>query len=139
MRSKKLDVETCVIGKRTVGKTAFLNRLKDDHFFEIMLETNVAEHTNILLATSKYKYRLKITDIPGNLADLNEIFIEDKFFILLFFDLSNLEDSFKPILEYLRQIKKNSFFEKTIVLLGTKSDLVRNVGNYCFNFWFVLF
>lgn len=128
MDVEKLEVGTCVIGKRTVGKTAFINRLKDDYFNEVMLETNSLEHTNILLASSTSKYRLRITDIPGNMISLNEFLIEDKSFLLFFFDLSNLKESFQPILEYLGLLKKNRILERTVVLFGTKRDLIENVG-----------
>ena len=127
-----LNIETCLIGKRTVGKTSFVDRLKDDEFNQYLKETNTPQFSNILLVSSKAKYKLKIIDIPGNQVECNQIFIEDRPLLLFFFDLTDLENTFEPILQYLEIASKNLLESRTMVLFGTKKDLVENVGNYYF-------
>lgn len=127
MISGKIEVGTCLIGCRKVGKTAFVNRLKDDQFHELMKETAMPQHLNILITSPIARYKLKIMDIPGNQVECNHIFIEDNPFLLLFFDLINLQETFRPILKYLQLINNNLRHDRTVILFGTKTDLIKNV------------
>ena len=127
MNIEKIEIGTCLIGCRTVGKTAFVNRLKDDQFHEHMKETAIPQFLNVLITSQYNKYKLKIIDIPGNQIECNHIFIEDNPLLLLFFDLINFDSTFEPILKYLQLIKNNQRHDRTVILFGTKRDLINNV------------
>jgi small GTP-binding protein len=126
MNMEKIEIGTCLIGCRTVGKTAFVNRLKDDQFHEQMKETAIPQFLNVLITSEINKYKLKIIDIPGNQIECNHLFIEDNPLLLLFFDLMNF-DTFEPIKKYLQLIKNNLRHDRTVILFGTKFDLISNV------------
>ena len=129
--SERQDISIALIGIKSVGKTAFLNRLKDNEFTEYTLSTCQNTFHELLVMYTKNKYRLCVTDIPGEEVEMNEIHLEESDMLLMFFDLTETEKSFPAILGYLELIKKNIGPQKTLILFGTKKDLfdsVRGVG-----------
>ena len=130
MHNPRCDVGTCLVGIRTVGKTAFVNRLRDDEFHEIMAETNEPVFQTVMVASKRFHYNLKIIDIPGNQVECNQLFLEENPLLLLFFDLTKFEQTFEPILKYIQLISRNLSHDRTVILFGTKKDLVGKVGAF---------
>ena len=124
---QKVNVKTCLIGTRAVGKTAFINRLIKDTFNEKMNETMINEDTNVFLESAKQKYKLKVMDLPGNRIKENSFFLRNRPFLLMFFDLSRFEETFRNIQEYMEIVAQNTKEERTILLFGTKKDLIDTV------------
>ena len=125
---ERKDINIALIGMKSVGKTAFLNRLKDNEFTDQTLSTSVNEFHEMLVLYTKNKYRLCITDIPGEEVEMNGFLLENSDMLLMFFDLNETADTFPSILRYLELIKKNIGPHRTLILMGTKTDLFENVG-----------
>lgn len=125
---ERTDINIALIGTKSVGKTAFLNRFKDNEFTDQTLSTSNNEFHEMLVLYTKNKYRLCITDIPGEEVEMNGFLLENSDMLLMFFDLNETADTFPSILTYLELIKKNIGPHRTLVLFGTKTDLFENVG-----------
>ena len=97
-------------------------------FNENQMETMENDFSKIFIRTEKFDFKIQIVDIPGNRIEENKIFLEENNLIFLMYDLTRTKQSFKPILMYLESISKNKNSDVTVVLFGTKLDLIKKVG-----------
>ena len=122
---KSVKLQACLVGIRNVGKSAFLRRIREDKFNENQLETMQKHFSKIFVRTPKFDFKIQIVDIPGNRIEENIIYLEENNLIFLMYDLTRKKESFKPILVYLENVSKNKNSDITVVLLGTKLDLIQ--------------
>ena len=129
-RSKRKNVflEACLIGRQSVGKSSFLKRVREDSFDENQLETMINQFSKIFIRTDRFDFKIEIVDIPGNRVEENLFFLEENNLIFLLYDLSRIQESFEPIFRYLDIISKNKNSDVTVILMGTKSDLISIVN-----------
>ena len=126
-KRKTVKLHACLVGKRNVGKSSFLRRVREDKFNIKQMETNKNHFSRIFIRTEKFDFKIQIVDIPGNRVEENIFFLEENNLIFLMYDLTRIEESFKPILIYLDSISKNKNSDVTVVLFGTKKDLINSV------------
>jgi small GTP-binding protein len=127
LESEELRYKLIVIGDELVGKTAILNRFKNNQFNAIYEPTVGLEFQSIPILIDDQSVNLLLYDVSGHqkFRSLIPLYASDVNIILLIYDISKNE-SFNNIdkwFSFLNNINKN---EVIFALVGNKSDLDYN-------------
>ena len=127
LESEELRYKLIVIGDELVGKTAILNRFKNNQFNAIYEPTVGLEFQSIPILIDDQSVNLLLYDVSGHqkFRSLIPLYASDVNIILLIYDISKNE-SFNNIdkwFSFLNNINKN---EVIYALVGNKSDLDYN-------------
>ena len=127
LESEELRYKLIVIGDELVGKTAILNRFKNNQFNAIYEPTVGLEFQSIPILIDDQSVNLLLYDVSGHqkFRSLIPLYASDVNIILLIYDISKIE-SFNNIdkwFSFLNNINKN---EVIFALVGNKSDLDYN-------------
>ena len=127
LESEELRYKLIVIGDELVGKTAILNRFKNNQFNAIYEPTVGLELQSIPILIDDQSVNLLLYDVSGHqkFRSLIPLYASDVNIILLIYDISKNE-SFNNIdkwFSFLNNINKN---EVIFALVGNKSDLDYN-------------
>jgi len=125
--SEEIRYKLIVIGDELVGKTAILNRFKNNQFNAIYEPTVGLEFQSIPILIDDQSVNLLLYDVSGHqkFRSLIPLYASDVNIILLIYDISK-NDSFNNIdkwFSFVNNINKN---EVIYVLVGNKSDLDYN-------------
>ena len=125
--SEEIRYKLIVIGDELVGKTAILNRFKNNQFNAIYEPTVGLEFQSIPILIDDQSVNLLLYDVSGHqkFRSLIPLYASDVNIILLIYDISKIE-SFNNIdkwFSFLNNINKN---EVIFALVGNKSDLDYN-------------
>ena len=125
--SEEIRYKLIVIGDELVGKTAILNRFKNNQFNAIYEPTVGLEFQSIPILIDDQSVNLLLYDVSGHqkFRSLIPLYASDVNIILLIYDISKNE-SFNNIdkwFSFLNNINKN---EVIFALVGNKSDLDYN-------------
>ena len=119
---KKPDKEFKVvtIGDRRVGKTALIQRIKQNKFIEEYNTTIGIAYNNLNIKINDQILQLKIWDTSGNetYKSISKNYWKSASVVILVYDIAN-RASFENIDLWLKELDSNS----TIILVGNKSDL----------------
>ena len=127
LESEELRYKLIVIGDELVGKTAILNRFKNNQFNAIYEPTVGLEFQSIPILIDDQSVNLLLYDVSGHqkFRSLIPLYASDVNIILLIYDISK-NDSFNNIdkwFSFVNNINKN---EVIFALVGNKSDLDYN-------------
>ena len=127
LESEELRYKLIVIGDELVGKTAILNRFKNNQFNAIYEPTVGLEFQSIPILIDDQSVNLLLYDVSGHqkFRSLIPLYASDVNIILLIYDISKNE-SFNNIdkwFSFLNNINKNDVI---FALVGNKSDLDYN-------------
>lgn len=136
---KTVNLEACIIGKQSVGKSSFLRRVREDRFCRDEMETMTNQFSKIFIRTDRFDFKIRVADVPGNRVQENLFFLEECNLIFLMYDLSRVDESFGPVVQYLDVISKNKNPDVTVVLFGLKRDLVTKVCFLFFCYFYALY
>ena len=125
--SEEIRYKLIVIGDELLGKTAILNRFKNNQFNAIYEPTVGLEFQSIPILIDDQSVNLLLYDVSGHqkFRSLIPLYASDVNIILLIYDISKNE-SFNNIdkwFSFLNNINKN---EVIYALVGNKSDLDYN-------------
>jgi GTPase SAR1 family protein len=128
IHKKSHRIEATLLGMRGVGKSTFLRKVQNDVYQDHLQETNKSYFSSLMIVNDDQTFKLKILDIPGSKVKEHLIYLENYFLIFLFYDMTDINRTFNPILEYFELMSKKCLEDITIVLIGTKSDLLDEVS-----------
>jgi len=126
---KDLKYKIIIAGPPAVGKTSLLHRFIDNKFEE---DYRLTVGTEFLAKTIKFKKKeakLTIWDIGGQrrFAKIRRTFYAGTNGIFLVFDLTKKE-TFEEMEIWLKEIQETIKKKVPFVLIGNKSDLIKEVG-----------
>ena len=130
---KSHRIEATLLGIRGVGKSTFLRKVQYDTYDEYIQETDDSYFSNLMILDEEKIFKLVILDIPGSQVKENLVYLENYYLVFLFYDMTDIKRTFTPILEYFELMSSKMLDDITIVLIGTKQDIVEEV--YYKNFY----
>lgn len=127
------EIRICLVGDVNTGKSTFTNSLKNDNFMTCRCPTIGVEYTSYY--NNDMDVIWKIWDTSGN--DNHKPIILPYFklanLFILFFDINEIK-SFLSLKNWIKDIKHvNGFKENNFILVGNKSDLIKNINQIDIN------
>jgi Ras-related protein Rab-1A len=114
-----------LIGDSGVGKSCLLNQFVDGGFNESHISTIGIDFKIKTLEKNSKKYKLQIWDTAGQerFRTITSSYYRGAHGFIIVFDLTSIE-SWNNISYWLAQIKRNCLNKISILIIGTKNDLI---------------
>jgi Ras-related protein Rab-6A len=124
---EEIKYKLIVIGDENVGKTAILNRFKNNQFSAIYEPTVGLDFQSIPIVIDEQSVTLLLYDTAGQekFKSLIPLYTNEANIILLIYDISNI-DSFNNIGKWYDSLNNINKEEVIFALVGNKSDLDYN-------------
>ena len=124
---EEIKYKLIVIGDENVGKTAILNRFKNNQFSAIYEPTVGLDFQSIPIVIDEQSVTLLLYDTAGQekFRSLIPLYTNEANIILLIYDISNI-DSFNNIGKWYDSLNNINKEEVIFALVGNKSDLDYN-------------